>query len=452
LARALSDVLHSRAGAFPNAFNGLARALDGLTGTLSDVLYGRASAFADLADRVARAFADLADSLACTRAYVFDRRTRTLTYLTDRMTRAFADFAHRVTRASAHVFHCRTGPRADVFHRGACTGANILYSGAGTGTYVLNGGTRPRAYVLDSRACASADVLDRGVETLAYQIACTSADVFDRRVETLTHQLARAGTYVFHGGVEPFAHQLAGASADVFDRRGEARPLGAEQLACAFTHVFDRRAYAFDEPLDDLRVAVYGGEHPVEDGGHVVEPDLQERLRLDPLYNELDPAEVRINPDRELHEVKHLSVERHLRPQVVELEVDLVHLDDRHVEQHIGYRLVTGGAIRVVQHIVGILLLRYGLVGGDVRRKPVFLRFLDRGPGIVLPYRSVVGDFLRRPVVGPLHLRLLRLIGLISGLLRRSPIPLLRVRLLRLLRLRRLALVLSCHLTSPLFP
>src|SRR5215204_5059329 len=80
------------------------------------------------------------------------------------------------------------------------------------------------------------------------------SDVFYRR--------ARPGADVGDGLVGAFAHQLTGPLANVLDR-------GTHTAGYLFGH---------------LGVAVYGSEHPVEDGSHVVEPDLQESLNLDALY------------------------------------------------------------------------------------------------------------------------------------------------------------------------
>ncbi len=113
-----------------------------------------------------------------------------------------------------------------------------------------------------------------------------------------------------------------------------------------------------------------------------------------PLDDQLHPAEVQVDPDRELHQVEHLREEVHLRPQVVELEVDLVYLHDRHVEQHVGDLAVHHGVFVVVlQRVVRVDLLGDRLVAGYVAREPVLLGLLDRGARVVLPNRSVVVDF-----------------------------------------------------------
>jgi hypothetical protein len=248
--------------------------------------------------------------------------------------------------------------RTNIFDSRARACPYILYRRAGAGTDVF-----------DSRARTSTDVLYSGVEPLAYQITGTRADIFDR-------------------GVEPLAYQITGASTDVFDRGIESF---SHQLARAFAYIRNSRAHAFDQLLDDLRVAVYGGENAVENGRDVVEAHLQEGLRLDALYNELDPAEEHVGSDRELHQVEHLGVERHLRPQVVELEVDLIDLDHGYVEQHVGDLAVHHGVFVVVlQRVVRVGLLRHRPVAGYVVREPVLLALLDRGTGVVLAYGEVL--------------------------------------------------------------
>src|SRR5215211_5257148 len=175
--------------------------------------------------------------------------------------------------ARADILYGRTRARADVFHSRACARTDVLHSRASAGAYVLHG----------------------RVEPLAYQLTGTSTDVFHGRVESLPDQLAGARTDILHSRVEPFADQITGTLSDV-------RNCGADALY---------------QLLDDLRVAVYGGEDPVQDGGDVIEPDLEQRLRLHALNDQLHPAKVRIDTDRQLHQIEHLREEVDLRPQIV---------------------------------------------------------------------------------------------------------------------------------------
>lgn len=85
----------------------------------------------------------------------------------------------------------------------------------------------------------------------------------------------------------------------------------------SLTHVLYRGTHTPGYLFDDLWVAVYGGEYAIQDSSHVVEPHLHERLNLDAIYRELDPAQVRVDPNREFHQIEHLRMERNLRPQVV---------------------------------------------------------------------------------------------------------------------------------------
>ena len=100
---------------------------------------------------------------------------------------------------------------------------------------------------------------------------------------------------------------------------------------------------------------------------------LQQSLRLDPLDVELDLPELGVDPDAQLHQVEHLRVQRHPRVEVVELEVDLVDVDDRDVEQDVG---LVGVADRpgVQEGVVLVLLLRHGRLAALVLLRPVSVR------------------------------------------------------------------------------
>ena len=184
--------------------------------------------------------------------------------------------------------------------------ADFLNGGARSGTHIFDGGARSRSDICDGLVGSFAhqisspgpDIFDRG--------ACSRTDVGDRLISTLTNQIAGARPDILHGRVETIAHKFASARADILDRRVD--PF-AYQLtgaftdifyggACAAADVFDSGAHAVDKLLYDLRVAVYGREDPVYDSGHVVEPDLEERLRLHARYDELHPAEIQVDPDR----------------------------------------------------------------------------------------------------------------------------------------------------------
>jgi hypothetical protein len=242
-----------------------------------------------------------------------------------------------VTSARTDVLHSRTGTFADILDRRASAFSDVRHRGAGTRTDVFYGRTGALSYLTNGMARARTDVF--------YGRSSARAYIFDGRVEPFAYQVARSCPYVLDGGIETLANQLTGAGAYVLDGRVEAL---THQVARTLSYIRNCGADTLYQLLDDLRVAVYGGEDPVQDGGHVVEPDLQERLRLNALDDQLDPAEVRIDANRQLYQVEHLREEVDLRPQVVQLEIDLVHLDHGHVEQNVGDLAVHHGIFFVV--------------------------------------------------------------------------------------------------------
>ena len=68
----------------------------------------------------------------------------------------------------------------------------------------------------------------------------------------------------------------------------------------------------------------------------MVEPCAQQGLRFDPLDVELDFAELDHDAHVQLDEVEDFGMERDARLEIVQLEMDLVDLDDRHVHDDIG--------------------------------------------------------------------------------------------------------------------
>ena len=69
---------------------------------------------------------------------------------------------------------------------------------------------------------------------------------------------------------------------------------------------------------------------------HGVEARIEKGLGLDPLDFELDLVEVCHRADAELGQPAHLRDHGHLSGQVVDLDLDLVDLDHRDVDDHIG--------------------------------------------------------------------------------------------------------------------
>jgi hypothetical protein len=133
----------------------------------------------------------------------------------------------------------------------------------------------------------------------------------------------------------------------------------AEQIPRSATHVAECLAYA----LEQLRVAIECGEDARQDRRHVVQSRLQQRLRLHALNLELDFAEARGGTSVDLDEVASLGQDGEVGPQVIELELDLIDLDDRRVDIDIdGLVDLVRIDDRVVRQIRGYVLLVAGAV------------------------------------------------------------------------------------------
>ncbi len=119
-------------------------------------------------------------------------------------------------------------------------------------------------------------------------------------------------------------------------------------MPSALAHLFGRAA----DPFEQLRVAIERRQHALEDQADVVEPRLQQRLRLDALDLQLHFAEADVGADADLHQIAHLRHDRHLRPQVIDLDVDFVDLDDGDVEEDVR---AVGKLVRIDDRVVGEL-------------------------------------------------------------------------------------------------
>jgi hypothetical protein len=100
-----------------------------------------------------------------------------------------------------------------------------------------------------------------------------------------------------------------------------------EHLARAFADLLDR----LSDAVDQLRIPVECGHHAINDRRDVVEPHLEQCLRLDPLQIDLELVEVSFDADVDFEEIEDLGLQRHLHLEVLDLQVDRVDLDHRNV-------------------------------------------------------------------------------------------------------------------------
>jgi hypothetical protein len=130
------------------------------------------------------------------------------------------------------------------------------------------------------------------------------------------------------GALADLRQGLLGSLADVLDGFAAL----AKGVTGARADVLDRLA----EALDQLRVAVDGGHYPVDDGCDVIQTHLDQRLGLHARDVDAKLSEVYVYAHRQIHQLEHLRLEGDVGVEIVELEVDLVHLDHGDVEEDVG--------------------------------------------------------------------------------------------------------------------
>ncbi|MFE6174697.1 hypothetical protein [Streptomyces sp. NPDC056464] len=203
---------------------------------------------------------------------------------------------HRVPGTSAHVLNGPPGSLTDTLRDGAGAPAHILDGRAGTLPHVLYGSSG-----------ALTDVPDGGSRTLP--------DLLDGPSGTRTH----------------LPHGLTGSAADIL----HGGPDSTRQL------------------VQDLRVAVERGEHSVDDLCDVMETYLELGLGLNARDAEMHPPERDVGAHIQFQQIQHLRLQRDMRPQVLDVQVDLVDLQDRNIEENVRARIRC--ALLVVSLRIGVL-------------------------------------------------------------------------------------------------
>ncbi len=273
-----------------------------------------------------------------------------MTEPTDRLAGALTKLAGRLPETAHELTRIARG-----LARGLADVSNSL---AGALAHVSDGLPSALADISNSLAGALADLADRlasAFPDVADGLARALADLVDCVANSLTDlgkSFARALADVLDR-LTGLADHVTGASADVLDRLTEA--------------------------MDQLGIAVDRGHHSIDDRRHVVEANLEQRLCLDPLDVDLELAEADVDSDVEADEVEHLRLERDVRFELRKLEVDLVDLEHRDVEQHVRVlaRLGQRGG-----GVVAVLLLCDGGATLDVLGEAVLLGLLRGGPRI----------------------------------------------------------------------
>jgi hypothetical protein len=174
------------------------------------------------------------------------------------------------------------------------------------------------------------------------------------------------------------AGSFTGAFADLPDRFVRSFADFADRFARSFGDRFQR----VRDLLQDVRVTVERGQDPVDDRRDMVEPRPQQGLGFDAVDVEFDLPQLGMDADAEPDQVQHLGVERDPGHEVVELEMDLVDLDHRDVNDDVRFVGIADFA-RVDDGVVLIHALRHGLAGTLVPSLPVRASFLLRGRAFV---------------------------------------------------------------------
>jgi hypothetical protein len=82
----------------------------------------------------------------------------------------------------------------------------------------------------------------------------------------------------------------------------------------------------------NLWVSIYGFQGPSQGFESTLQPNLQARLSLDALDSQLELTDVRVEPGANFNEVGELGLQRDLKVQILDLQVELIDLEHRHVQ------------------------------------------------------------------------------------------------------------------------
>jgi hypothetical protein len=127
-------------------------------------------------------------------------------------------------------------------------------------------------------------------------------------------------------GRTPRLHGLLRRLSDVAECLTDcaARP---ERLLPKLADAPDRVVDGLDEALENFRIAVEGGQRPIEDVVEVLKSHLQLGFGLYTLDVHLDLAEGDVHTCDDLEQVRELCTQRQMRLELLDVDVDLVDFD-----------------------------------------------------------------------------------------------------------------------------
>src|SRR5215212_11551477 len=108
----------------------------------------------------------------------------------------------------------------------------------------------------------------------------------------------------------------------------------------------------FQRLAEELGAVLQGFQYLAEDSPHVVQARLQLGLGFDALDPKLHLAQLRFEADIDLDQIREHSLESYPNLQVLDLQVDLLHVERRHVQHYVGITVGFPAVLRVVDGVI----------------------------------------------------------------------------------------------------
>src|SRR5215216_1984736 len=107
----------------------------------------------------------------------------------------------------------------------------------------------------------------------------------------------------------------------------------------------------FQRLAEELGAVLQGFQYLTEDSPHVVQAGLQLGLGFDVLDRQLHLAQLRFEADIDLDQVREHSLESYPNLQVLDLQVDLLHVELRHVQHYVGITVCLPAVLRMADGV-----------------------------------------------------------------------------------------------------
>src|SRR5215212_3613255 len=106
---------------------------------------------------------------------------------------------------------------------------------------------------------------------------------------------------------------------------------------------------------EELGAVLQGRQHLAEDSSHVVQAGLELGLRFYALDPQLYLAQLRFEADIDLDQIREGGLEGYPHLQVLDLQVDLLHVELRHVQQYVGTTVGFPAVLRMAYGVAFVL-------------------------------------------------------------------------------------------------